>query len=566
MKALKYLLKIFKYIFIVAAVLFMLAYFGQKILVISPPKVNDTSVLQYNVERYSDSLAFCNSAWIHTNGGGISELYISGSPFEMGVKNGKLTQRLAGDQEKYFFEFIQQLVPSKATLKYLKYFIAYFNKDLDTYIPLNLRQEIYGISIFASDDFDFVGEKYHRMLNYHAAHDIGHTIQNMNLVNCTAFSVQNEYTKDSSLFIGRNLDFSAGDNFAKNKLVVFCRPDSGYRFSYVSWGGMIGVLSGMNEQGLTITLNSAKSGIPFSAKTPVSLISREVLQYAKNIDEAYDIISKYDSFVSESFFIGSANDNKAVIIEKSLDSTVIFDSEESKLVLTNHFQSNSLKNTELNIEAIHEGCSMYRWERTHELIDSSKQRLDQYQIVAILRDKNGMHGESIGIGNESAVNQLICHHSIVFNPEKRIMWVSKYPYQENDYLAYDLNTIFADTFDVRTSLIQVDSLTIASSPFYKSNGVEKVWAYRERLDSIKSMLGTNQEVTLSDAIINDIENSNPDFYYTHYVLGLYYESKQNYKQAFSSLNKSLKCQIPRMVDKEQIIKKIESLKKDGYVD
>lgn len=556
--------RVLKYGLIIFVVLFIVLFFVQRALVISPPDIKDKSALNYPLEAKSDSLVFCGDSWLHTNRGGISELYVKGAPFEMGVKNGKLTQELAGKQEKYFFDFIETLIPSKATLQYLKYFIAYFNKDLDDYISLDLRKEIYGISLFASDDFDYVGEKYQRILNYHAAHDIGHTIQNMNLVNCTAFSVQNEYTSDSTLMIGRNLDFSAGDNFAKEKLVVFCHPDSGYKFAYVSWGGMVGVLSGMNEHGLTITLNSAKSGIPLSAKTPVSLISREVLQYAKNIDEAYSIINKHDSFVSESFFIGSAMDNKAVVIEKSLDSIAMYDSKESKLVLTNHFQSDKLKSTDLNIEAINEGCTLYRLVRTHELIDSMRP-FDTQKVVDVLRDRNGKNNQPIGLGNESAVNQFVCHHSIVFNPGKRLMWVSKYPYQESDFYAYDLNAIFSDGFDVTTQSTVVDSLQIASSDFYKSGGVSNIWQYREMLDSIQSVLVTDENSTLSDSFITKFENANPDFYLTHYTLSQYYERNHEYQKAFEALSDALNCQIPRLVDKEQILRRMESLKKEGYI-
>lgn len=534
-------------IVVLVTVLFVLFFVAQKVLIVSPPVVEDQMALDLSVVTYNDSLVLCDDSWLHTNHGGISELFIAGSPFDMGVKNGKLTQALAHKQEQYFIGFIKELIPSSSMLNYLKYFIAVFNKDLDEYIPVDLQQEIYGISMFASDEYDFIGEKYHRILNYHAAHDVGHTIQNMNLVNCTAFGVQNELTKDSALLVGRNLDFSAGDDFARQKLVVFCKPDTGYNFSYISWGGMIGVLSGMNEHGLTISLNSAKSGIPVSAKTPVSLISRQVLQFAKTIDEAFEIIRLYDSFVSESFMVASAADNKVVVIEKSLDKTALYDSQQSKTVLTNHFQSKELKDTELNKEAIAEGCTMYRLRRTHQLVDNAGM-LDEEGVVNILRDKDGLNNQLIGLGNESAVNQLICHHSVVFNPHKRMMWVSQFPYQENTFLAYDLNSVFSDDFSAKQASVNRIDASIAASDFYNNNGVDTMWNYRAKAKEIKQFIDAERPVDQAD--LDALLSLNPQYYYTHYLHGLANRNKAD--KALKAFNKALKCQVPRQVDIEQI--------------
>ena len=57
----------------------------------------------------------------------------------------------------------------------------------------------------------------------------------------------------------------------------------------------------------------------------------------------------------------------------------------------------------------------------------------------ILRDRKGLHNADIGMGNEKAINQLIAHHSIVFEPKKLLVWVSTSPWQLGEYVAYDLN-------------------------------------------------------------------------------------------------------------------------------
>ncbi len=385
------------------------------------------------------------NSWIrHAAHYNIWEMYIEGSPLELGVLHGMLAEWNIYVQEVAFIDQLRVMVPSESYINFLKYFTAWFNKDLDKYIKQEYLLEIYGISAFASDSFDFIGPNYDRILNYHAAHDLGHALQNLNLVKCTAFGVWDEKSSDSSLLIGRNFDFYVGDAFAENKIILFVNPKNGYKFASITWGGMIGVVSGMNEKGLTVSLNSAKSDIPFGAKTPVSIIAREILQYASNIEEAMEIASSRQAFVSESFLIGSAEDHKAVVIEKSADTTVLFNPDTNYLILTNHFQSEYFSGTDLCIENKANETSVYRYERVQELIDETG-NFDQHDAARLLRDTKGKGGKDIGMGNEKAINQLIAHHSIIFKPEERTFWISKSFH--DPYICYNLDSAFKWAFE-----------------------------------------------------------------------------------------------------------------------
>ena len=529
---------------LIAILIVLMAWFFY-VIQIPEPK---TEALVYDLnklEKISDTFYTYEDAWLKKNRFGLWEMYISGSPEELGIKNGILAQDLIKKQEEAFISQLRKMIPSESYLKFLKYVTSFMNHELPDHIPLEYQREIKALSVFASDDFQFIGDKYTRQLNYHAAHDIGHAMQNLHLVECTAFGVKDDKSIDSSLLIGRNFDFYVGDEFAENKIVLFVNPAEGYSFSSITWGGMIGVVSGMNDQGLGLTLNSAKSDIPLFAKTPVSIIGREILQYASNITEAFEIARKHPSFVAESFFVSSANDHDFAVIEKTPDTTILFHPHQKQLVLTNHFQSEVLFNTINNQENIEENVTDYRYDRVLELLDE-KEVFDEFDFARILRNTKGLNNEDIGLGNEGAINQLIAHHSIIMKPEQKSFWISTHPFQLGAYLNYQLDSIFKNSKEKAVSISK--KIISADSVFLKSD-YEKWLEFVHLKKKIENK--EKEEVNLKNLI-----KSNPNYFYTYELAGDYSNSHEKYQQAIDFYQKSMEKMIPNQHEYFRIQEKI----------
>lgn len=433
---------------------------------VNPPECRETSLTRMERVMLPDGSLQQGKSILRRNSLGIYELYLEGNPYEIGYAHGALTQELNAFQERAFVQQLRKLVPSLWVINRLKYFIGFFNRNLDTYIPLEYQQEIYGVSRFASDSFDFIAGKYHRMLNYHAAHDIGHAIQDKNLQSgCTSFLLRGAKTEDGALLMARNFDFYAGDSFAKNKMVCFVKPDKGYPYAFVTWAGFTGVVSGMNLQGLSVTINAAKSSIPAGARTPISLLVKEILQYASNLEEAKAIAAKRQTFVSESILIASARDQSGIVIEKSPDQTGILKMEGNALICVNHFQSEVFRKDVSNLKNIAESSSEYRRLRVTELI-KDRNRLTPGDAAAILRNTKGLKNSDIGLGNEKTLNQLICHHAVVMQPEKLHLYVSSNPYNLGAFAAYNLKEVFETGLRIPVNypfLIQKDSFLQSQS-------------------------------------------------------------------------------------------------------
>lgn len=540
-------------LFIILLILGYIVYFIFSLRV-KPPKISNKSAMEIPLNQISDSLWQCGDSWLKLNDKGLWEMFVSGSPFELGVKAGKLTKELNEYQEQTFVDQLKKMIPSESYLNKLKYIIAIFNRNIENYVPIENQEEIYGYSQFASEKYNFIAPNYHRMLNYHAAHDIGHALQNMNLVACTAFGVWGKNSTDSSLIIARNFDFYMGEDFAKNKIIAFYQPQKGYPFMTVTWAGMTGVLSGMNKEGLTVTLNAAKSGIPFSAKTPVSILARNILQHAKNIDEAYEIAKKAETFVSESFLIGSANDEKAVVIEKSPEKIDLYDPKGNEIMLTNHFQSKTFKNTDRTIKNREETATNARLLRVKDLL-KKKQKHNVLSLVSILRNPYDIGDIDIGMGNEIAINQFVAHHGIVFKPKQKQVWISTAPYQMGEMLMYDLNKIFSTPTPAK--FVYEPEQTIQKDTFIYSKKYKNFLKYRQLTEQYR---GENSKKLTSKEIEHYI-SLNEHYYYVWFIGGQKYLQNGDTTRAYNCFKKALMCKIPRKVDEEQVENAIKELTK-----
>ncbi|SDB61058.1 Acyl-coenzyme A:6-aminopenicillanic acid acyl-transferase [Flavobacteriaceae bacterium MAR_2010_188] len=510
-------------------------------------------------EKINDSTFIAGSNFLTKNKQGLWEMYLEGNPYQRGELIGSLAGPLMEKQEKVFMDKIEELVPSEGRQKFLRKFLAWYNRKIFDNISEEYKAEIFGVSKYMSEDYNSFAPSYLRALYLHSAHDIGHALQDLAMVGCTSFAVWDYKSEDGELLIGRNFDFYAGDDFAEEKVVYFVNPDQGHKYMSISWAGFIGVVSGMNDQGLTVTINAAKSKIPLVAKTPISIVTREILQYASNIEEAIAIAKKRQVFVSESIMIGSAKDKKAILIEVSPNNFGVYDVENSdQLICSNHFQSDAFKNDNRNEKAIAESHSEYRYERMQELL-RAEQKVNVKEAVEILRNKEGLKDKTIGYGNEKAINQMLAHHGIVFKPEKLKVWVSSNPYQMGEFVAYDLNEVFRNREIPSEISISSSKNNIEADAFIYTPEFKDYQEFRELSSKVeKSILAEN---LVAAEELSRLENLNPEYWKAYFLVGKYFYEHKNYQEALKAFNLAKTKEITTLVDEKELSKMIKKSKR-----
>jgi hypothetical protein len=490
--------------------------------------------------------------WLKKNNYGIWEMYLEGAPYERGLIYGKLSKELCQKQERVFVDQINDLVPNKFLRQVLRLFIGFFNRNLNDHIPLEFQQEIYGISQVFSDEYDFIGPKYVRHLNYHASHDIGHALNDYSIVGCTSFAIHDDKTKEGNIIIGRNFDFYVGDEFAEEKLIVFLKPDSGFAFASYSWAGFTGVVSGLNEAGLSVTINASKSDLPTSSKTPISILTREILQYSSTIEEAIAIAKKREVFVSETIMVSSKKDDETVLIEVSPTKVGVYDSNEETLICANHYQSDVFKTDEMNLSNIKNSDSKFRFERTQKLLNDSAS-FGVSDVARVLRDQSGNNVDTLGMGNPRAVNQLLVHHSIIIEPKEEVLYISTHDFQLGQYIGYNLDSVFQSK---QAKIIDV----IAEDPFLNTPAYQLFKKYKAYKSRITKYLYFNHPLTLSEEEITDFIASNGELYITYELLGKYFIKKEEPKLALKYISIALTKNLASAQVEKELINLQQNLK------
>ncbi|WP_343635318.1 C45 family peptidase [Fluviicola sp.] len=531
-------------------VLFTIILFNAQIDTPEVPEIHVGERRQVGKDHY-----VLGNSYLKKNQYGVWEMYLEGEPYERGVIYGKLAKELVQEQEDIFVGQINNFLPNKMWRHVIKLMVGFFNSDLPENIPLENQQEIYGISLAFSDRYDYISSKYTRILNYHAAHDIGHALNDYSVVGCTSFVVKGQKSANRELLVGRNFDFYVGDDFAKNKLVIFVNPSKGYKFTSYSWAGFTGVASGMNEKGLTVTINASKSDLPTSSKMPISLLAREILQYAKNTDEAVAIAKKRHTFVSETLMVSSAEDGKAILIEKSPKKLGVYESKTDVLVCANHYQSDVFKKDQANVKNLANSDSKYRFERMQQLL-SKPSALNKNTAATILRDQYSFGSDTLGMGNPRAINQLQAHHAVVMQPESRMYYISSSDYQLGPFLGYDLKKTF------QTKHIQLTD-TIAPDPFLTSGAYRKFKAFKTVKQDISAYLMFDKPLDLSPKEIDQFIANNSESYVTYEQLGKYFQKKKQYQKAINSYQIALTKHVAAPQIEEELRSLIKECRKNG---
>ncbi len=203
------------------------------------------------------------------------------------------------------------------------------------------------------------------------------------LFGCTAFAVD---TPDGPLH-ARNLDWGTVNGMlSRNTLRVEYSRAGRPHFVVVGWPGYAGALSGMAHGRFSVTLNAVLSDDPPELAPPVTFLLRDVLDTARDFDEA--VVRLRDSPVTSDslLLVTGTKQGEMVVIERSPTRAAVREAINGFVAVSNDYRSLPSTRAAGAVAALAEtSCS--RFERAGELVAEQKPRTPA-ECFSVLNDAN----------------------------------------------------------------------------------------------------------------------------------------------------------------------------------
>jgi len=290
--------------------------------------------------------------------GSVPVLRVSGTPREMGYQHGAaLKPQIHFLYTQYYEAMVKRLVGETD--------LEAWAHATEEFIPEAYREEMRGLA-------EGCGLSYDQVLLVNTMVDRFQTVM------CSTVVAAGDATKDGEVYFGRNLDFPGRNILQRMTIVLEWEPEGGTPLVSVTWPGVLGVLSGMNANGVAGATMQIHRGRERRPGLPYMLMYREALATARTKDDVFALISKAKRTCSNNFMVVDAT-GAAEVIEYDPEEAVRRPASAGCLCSTNFFASDEMRDLCMPM-----GKS--RYERLSSFLDRERGHIDLDLVKAALAD------------------------------------------------------------------------------------------------------------------------------------------------------------------------------------
>jgi isopenicillin-N N-acyltransferase-like protein len=425
----------------------------------------DAPTPRFVAETGPDGVRRTTRGWSVTRG--VKLVHLAGSPEEIGAQHTALLYDRMAENERVLWDGFAELVPF-APARIVMFDLGRIQyRDVLAGFPDARRRELAAEArAFVPDPYVGQLPTFQRMVMLHALYDVALGFEHSPLLGCTAFGLGPEVTADGHALFARAFDFEAAEVFDRDKAVFLVHEDGKIPFASVAWPGFVGVVTGMNAEGVAVAVHGGRAREPSTRGVPVAFSLREVLQTAKDTSDAVRILAAQPVMVSHLVFVGDGGGHYAVV-ERAPDTpahvrTTFPSAGEGRATVTNHFEG-PLAGDPRDVQVRATTTTLARRARVDELVKAVPARsAGVATALGILRD-HACHGEACPVGDRRSIDAFIATHGVVADLTTRTLWVSEGPRLSGTFVKVDPAAL-APLDPPRTPVALVPPTTIERLP------------------------------------------------------------------------------------------------------
>ncbi len=382
--------------------------------------------------------------------GKLLEVGLRGTPEQIGFAHARLLYPemvenegilLARFQEQVSNRVLRNVLLDLAELRY-----AHVDAGMSS---ARLREIAAGARGFEPDPYRGVFPTFQRFVYLNALYDIALSFEHSPLIGCTTFTLGGDALSGGGGILARAFDFEVDEVFDDHKAVFFVQEAGQIPFASVAWPGLVGVVSGMNAEGVAVVVHGARGGQPQAQGEPVVHALRRVLSTTHTTEQALNALAAQPALVSH-IVILTDRSGRAAAVERVPGKADFVRFLASKAATTNHFEGPNAGDPK-NLRVRAQTSTLPRRTRGDELLSRLPDQLPAPEAVtdavALLRDRRGTGEKDLALGDRSAINALIATHGVVMDTARRMLWVSESPHLLGRFVGFDLSRAFDPSYD-----------------------------------------------------------------------------------------------------------------------
>ena len=109
--------------------------------------------------------------------------------------------------------------------------------------------------------------------------------------------------------------------------------------------------------------------------------------------------------------------------------------------------------------------------RLDEIVENLRPGATVQDVVGVLRDRRGVGGEALPLGDRKSIDALIATHGVVMDATARSIWVSEGPHLVGRFVRFDVGRLLDPAFEPKAD----DELFTIPEDEIKTNGEYDSW-------------------------------------------------------------------------------------------